>query len=82
MRIVTDTNRLVRGHHHRVMQSPLLHIAAGADPHGGRALTVDLWAPYAAHLRAQVLDCRHGEMIAPAQLGRIVALIGCVLGEG
>ncbi|VDC31493.1 amino acid adenylation domain-containing protein [Pseudogemmobacter humi] len=65
VRLVTDTNRLVRGHHHRRYGGTLTHIRAGRD-HEGRGLTADLWRDYAGRIETLEIPFLHAEMISPA----------------
>ncbi|MFA5581340.1 MAG: amino acid adenylation domain-containing protein [Paracoccaceae bacterium] len=64
IRTVTDTNRLVRGHHHRRYGGRLTHIRAGLD-HADSGLTPDLWAPYAAELDLISVPFMHPQMTSP-----------------
>ena len=71
VRVVTDTNRLVRGHWHRRYGGRLTHVRAALD-HAGRGLHAGLWAPHAAALDRIELPVLHPGMIsdlAAAQLG-------------
>ncbi len=49
IRVVTDTNRLVRQHYHARYDGTLTHVRAALD-HTGRNLKPQQWAPYAAQL--------------------------------
>lgn len=64
IRTVTDTNRLVRGHHHRRYGGRLTHIRAGLD-HAGTDLAPELWAPYAAELDLISVPFLHPQMTSP-----------------
>ena len=61
VRTVTDTNRLVRGHHHRHWDGTLTHIGAGLD-HKDRDLTAALWRPYAARVEELSVPFLHPAM--------------------
>lgn len=47
VRVVPDTNRLVRGHHHRRHDGPIVHVRAALD-HKDKPLRPELWRAYAA----------------------------------
>lgn len=64
VRVVTDTNRLVRGHRHRPLAGTLTHIRAGRD-HKERDLSAAMWAPYAARVEALEIPFLHAQMISP-----------------
>ncbi len=70
VRLVTDTNRLVRSHQHRRYDGTITHIRAGND-HAGRDLTPSLWAPYAAATDRLEIPFLHSEMISPAAIALI-----------
>ncbi|WP_366926891.1 amino acid adenylation domain-containing protein [Pseudogemmobacter hezensis] len=70
VRLVTDTNRLVRSHQHRHYDGALTHIRAGRD-HQDRDLTAALWQPYAGAVEALEVPFVHAEMIAPAAVALI-----------
>ncbi|PZO65017.1 MAG: non-ribosomal peptide synthetase [Paracoccus denitrificans] len=71
VRLVTDTNRLVRGHHHQIMAGQLTHIRAGLD-HADRDLTAALWAPYVSVVDALTVPFLHADMTS-AQASAIIA---------
>lgn len=64
VRLVTGTNRLIRGHHHRRYGGTLLHIRAARD-HAGRGFHAGLWAPHAARVEALDVPFLHPQMISP-----------------
>ncbi|MFC3628004.1 amino acid adenylation domain-containing protein [Paracoccus angustae] len=78
VRTVTDTNRLVRGHHHRPWPGTLTHIRAGLD-HQNRDLRADLWRAHAARVKELSVPFLHPAMtsaeasalIAPMLAGRM-----------
>lgn len=74
VRVVIDTNRLVRGHRHRPFDGPLTHIAAGLD-HEGRDLGPALWQPYARNVEALSVPFLHPQMASPEAAGRIAAML-------
>jgi len=61
IRVVLSNNALVRGHHHRRFNGPLLHIHAASD-HQGTALTPALWSGYASGLDIVDLPFMHAEL--------------------
>lgn len=61
VRTVTDTNRLVRGHHHRRMTTTLTHIRAALDHHD-RDLSPAMWQDYAAGVEALSVPAMHAAM--------------------
>jgi len=62
VRAVTGTNRLIRAHHHRHFDGPLLHVRAGRDHLARPQLQSRLWQPYAVHLEALELPFLHAEL--------------------
>lgn len=64
IRTVTQTNRLIRGHHHRRHDGALVHFRAARD-HQGTGLVPDLWRDYAAGLEVIDLPLVHAQMTAP-----------------
>ncbi len=65
IRVVLDTNRLVREHHHRPFGGRTTHVRAGLD-HKDRPLTPDLWRPYAAELDVVEVPFLHPQLTGPA----------------
>lgn len=65
VRLVTDTNRLVRGHRHRPMQGRLTHIRAASD-HAGTGLEAGMWHPYAGDIDRLSVPFLHAQMTSPA----------------
>ncbi len=79
VRAVTDTNRLVRLHHHAGFDGTLLHVRAGND-HGDRPhLQSSLWAPYAAHVESVALPFLHAELTGRDATARIAPLLDAKL---
>ncbi|WP_196222724.1 non-ribosomal peptide synthetase [Pseudooceanicola algae] len=66
VRSVQQTNRLVRGHRERRIAAPLLHVHARLD-HAGSNRAPALWAPYCGGVQVLDLDCRHPDVVGPAQ---------------
>ena len=82
VRLVTDTNRLVRSQYHRAMAGDLLHIRAGRD-HAGRNLTADLWQPFAGRVIAEEVPFVHAQMISPEAVVEIAPLLTAAMaGKG
>ncbi|KFI25871.1 hypothetical protein CG51_12865 [Haematobacter missouriensis] len=71
VRVVTDTNRLVRNHYHSPMPATLTHIRAARD-HAGKPLRSEMWQAYAEPLDLLNVPCLHAQMTSP----EISALIG------
>lgn len=61
VRTVTGTNRLIRGHHHRLHAGSVLHFRAAND-HAGSDLTPAMWQPYAEGVEVIDLPFLHAEM--------------------
>ena len=78
IRVVLDTNRLVRQHHHRPFGGVTTHVRAGLD-HVGKPLHPELWRPYAAtldvvevpFLHPQLTSAAASAMIGPALAARM-----------
>ncbi|SIT83915.1 non-ribosomal peptide synthetase [Pontibaca methylaminivorans] len=74
VRVVLETNRLVRGHHHRRYDGVLTHVRAAHDHKTRPHLTPSLWEPYGAaldvvsvpFLHPQLTGAEASAMIAPA----------------
>ena len=63
-RLVTDTNRLVRGHYHRQMPGRLTHFRAALD-HAGETLNAGMWQPYAGEVETLEVPFLHPQMTSP-----------------
>ncbi|MDO5622229.1 MAG: amino acid adenylation domain-containing protein [Paracoccus sp. (in: a-proteobacteria)] len=74
IRIVTDSNRLVRRHRHRPYAGPVLHIRAGLD-HAGRDLRGEMWHPYAGDITLAEVPFLHAQMISPEAVTLIAPLL-------
>ncbi|RJL11895.1 non-ribosomal peptide synthetase [Paracoccus siganidrum] len=64
VRLVTDTNRLVRSHRHRPMAGRLTHFRAALD-HKDRDLSAAMWRPYAAEIEVLEVPFLHSQMTSP-----------------
>ncbi|MGE4432195.1 MAG: amino acid adenylation domain-containing protein [Sphingobium sp.] len=81
VRVVLDTNRLVRGHHHRRYEGVLTHVRAALDHRERPELTPDLWKDYAMELdrievpflHPQLTGAQASALIAPALSDRMAA---------
>ncbi|MFE3836164.1 amino acid adenylation domain-containing protein [Pseudogemmobacter sonorensis] len=80
VRLVTSTNRLVRGHHHRAMSGRLTHIRAGRD-HRDRDLTAALWQPWAAEVAAHEMPFLHAQMISAPAVAQIAPLLRAAMAD-
>ncbi|RZL65815.1 MAG: amino acid adenylation domain-containing protein [Variovorax sp.] len=84
VRVVTDTNRLIRQHHHRRQAGTLTHVRAGKDHADKPQLQASAWAPYAASLDTLSLPMLHAHMtgaeatalLAPTLAARLAATPG------
>jgi len=74
IRVVTDTNRLIRQHHHTRWPGTLTHIRAGLD-HAGRNLQGALWAPHAGTLDLLEVPFLHAHMTGPEASALIAPLL-------
>lgn len=62
VRVVTDTNRLIRQHHHRPYKGTLTHVRAARDHADKPHLQSDLWRPYSASLETIALPFLHAQL--------------------
>lgn len=69
VRVVTDTNRLVRGHYHRKLPHELIHFRAAKD-HQDSNLSPAMWSPY-AQLREYDVPFLHSEMTSAEAVAQI-----------
>jgi enterobactin synthetase component F len=81
VRAVTDTNRLVRQHHHDRAAGTLLHLRAGNDHAARPQLQSALWVPYADHVEAVDLPFLHAQMSGRDAAARIAPLLDARLRE-
>lgn len=77
VRVVTDTNRLIRSHHHRRFDGTLLHVRAGLDHANRPQLRAESWLPHARQLVTMSVPLLHAAMTGP----QASALIAPVLIE-
>ena len=75
VRAVTDTNRLVRLHHHARFDGTLLHVRAGNDHADRPQLQSSLWAAHAAHVESIALPFLHAELTGRDATARIAPLL-------
>ncbi|MFL6587283.1 MAG: amino acid adenylation domain-containing protein [Luteimonas sp.] len=71
VRAVTDTNRLVRLHHHHRFDGTLLHVRAGNDHADRPNLQSSLWVAHAAHIESIELPFLHAELTGRDATARI-----------
>jgi len=64
-RVVLDTNRLVRQHHHRPFGGVTTHVRAALD-HVGKPLSPELWRAYASTLDVIEVPFLHPQLTGPA----------------
>ncbi len=83
VRVVLDTNRLVRGHHHRRYEGRLTHVRAGEDHKARPQLVPELWMPYAGTLDGVTVPFLHPQLTgAPASAMIAPALSARMTGKG
>ena len=75
VRAVMDTNRLIRGHHHRHYDGLLLHIHASLDHRDKPGLTPELWQPYVTALRRHSVPFLHPQLTSPQASGIIAPML-------
>jgi len=75
VRAVTDTNRLVRLHHHTRFDGTLLHVRAGNDHADRPQLQSSLWATHAAHVESIELPFLHAELTGRDATARVAPLL-------
>lgn len=75
VRVVLDTNRLVRGHHHRRFDGTITHVRAGADHRDRPQLTPELWAPYAASLDCVSVPFLHPQLTGAEASAQIAPML-------
>ncbi|MBH1964432.1 MAG: amino acid adenylation domain-containing protein [Comamonadaceae bacterium] len=80
VRVVTDTNRLIRQHHHQYFGGTITHVRAARDHANKPQLQASRWQQYAARVDTLEVPLLHAEMtgvqatalIAPALLRRLL----------
>lgn len=77
VRVVLDTNRLVRGHHHRRYDGVLTHVRAALDHRDRPDLTPDLWKDHAMELDRIEVPFLHPQLTG----AQASALIGPALSK-
>ncbi len=65
IRVVLDTNRLIRGHYHRPFGGVLTHVRAGLDHQARPELTPQLWQAYGGTLDSLVVPFLHPQLTGP-----------------
>ncbi len=66
VRVVTDTNRLIREHHHRRFDGTLTHVRAANDHATKPQLQAERWVPYATGIDTLAYPLLHAEMTSEA----------------
>ncbi|KAF7600495.1 MAG: non-ribosomal peptide synthetase [Candidatus Dactylopiibacterium carminicum] len=82
VRVVTDTNRLIRQHHHQRHAGSLLHVRAGLDHADKPQLQAALWQPYAQHLETLEIPMLHAHMTGPEASALIAPMLLAKLSPG
>ncbi|TKW68830.1 MAG: amino acid adenylation domain-containing protein [Paracoccus denitrificans] len=80
IRVVTDTNRLVRGHRHRRQNARLIHIAAALD-HEGTSLHAGMWDAYAGDVAQYSVPFMHAQMTAVSASEKIAEILNACMQE-
>lgn len=75
IRVVTDTNRLIRAHHHQRYGGTLTHVRAGLDHAAKPQLQASLWQPYAGALRCEQVPFLHSQLTGKAASEAIAPLL-------
>ncbi|MGX9964893.1 amino acid adenylation domain-containing protein [Roseomonas sp. F4] len=81
VRVVEGNNRLVRVHRHRRYDGTILHFRAARD-HVGRAISPEMWAPYATRLDVVEVPALHSAMLGEAAMAVIVPVLRARLARG
>ncbi|QHE89012.1 amino acid adenylation domain-containing protein [Hydrogenophaga sp. BPS33] len=75
VRVVTDTNRLIRQHHHRRFDGAVTHVRAANDHATKPQLQAERWGPYAADVDTLALPLLHAEMTSEHATRRMAPLL-------
>ncbi|MFT3719664.1 amino acid adenylation domain-containing protein [Pseudorhodoferax sp.] len=75
VRVVTDTNRLIRQHHHRRMAGTLVHVRAARDHAGKPQLQAARWRDYAERVEALEVPLLHAQMTGPEATALIAPML-------
>ncbi|RMX07849.1 amino acid adenylation domain-containing protein [Corticibacter populi] len=75
IRVVTDTNRLIRQHQQRRYHGTLTHVRAGRDHTSKPQLQANLWAPYADALVALEVPFLHSQLTGAEATVQIAPLL-------
>ncbi len=75
VRVVTDTNRLIREHQHTPMAGTLTHVRAARDHAGKPQLRADAWAPYAGRVDTLDVPLMHAQMTGPEATALIAPML-------
>ena len=75
VRVVTDTNRLIREHHHQRMAGTLTHVRAARDHAGKPQLQAAAWAPYADRIETLEVPLLHSQMTSAEATALIAPLL-------
>ncbi|RYF79553.1 MAG: amino acid adenylation domain-containing protein [Comamonadaceae bacterium] len=82
VRVVTDTNRLIREHHHARMAGTLVHVRAGLDHAAKPQLQASIWAPYADAVQPLEVPLLHSQMTSAAATALIAPLLIARMADG
>ncbi|MDA7416646.1 amino acid adenylation domain-containing protein [Xenophilus arseniciresistens] len=82
VRVVTDTNRLIREHHHRRMAGTLTHVRAARDHAGKPQLQAAGWAAYADDVQRLEVPLLHSQMTSAAATELIAPMLIARMAEG
>ncbi|MVA22013.1 amino acid adenylation domain-containing protein [Agrobacterium vitis] len=75
VRVVSLNNRLVRDHHHRRYDGPVLHFRAANDHSDEKGLRPERWEPYVGSLKVHDVPFVHAHMTGADVVARVVPII-------
>ncbi|MFA5683207.1 MAG: amino acid adenylation domain-containing protein [Lysobacteraceae bacterium] len=75
IRVVTQTNRLIRQHRHQRYAGDLLHIRAGLDHTDKPRLQAGMWQAHATGVEQESVPCLHGQMTGRDAVARIAPML-------
>lgn len=79
VRAVTDTNRLIREHHHAAYPGTLWHVRAAADHADRPHLQAALWQAHAAQVEALALPFLHAELTGRDAVAQLAPWLSALL---
>lgn len=82
VRVVLDTNRLIRGHYHRHYDGVLTHVRAGHDHKDKPQLVPELWQVHATDLDLVEVPFLHAQLTGPEASNWIAPLLSERMASG